>query len=101
MKQDVIIPRNRILIYYQGYCGKCKILSKLVVLLSFNFVKRIPLEVDDSIKLFFEDYPKAKGYPILFLGARPIYNYWVFPAVPFAIMLSWVYRIQMIFGKKQ
>ena len=100
MKQDLVIPKNRILIYYQGYCGKCKILSKLVVLFSFNFVKRIPLEVDDSIKFFFEEYPKAKGYPILFLGTKPIYNYWVFPAVPFAIMLSWVYILQTLVRKK-
>lgn len=89
--------RTSIVLYYQGYCTKCKILSKAVVLLSFNFIKRIPLEKDDSIRLFFEDYPKAKGYPILFLGSRPIYNYWVFPAVPLGILLSWFYRVRSVF----
>jgi len=64
--------------------------------MSFNFIKRIPLEVDDSIKLFFEDYPKAKGYPILFMGSKPVYNYWVFPAVPFAIVLSWFYTLRSV-----
>jgi hypothetical protein len=73
------------------------ILSKIVVLMSFNFIKRVPLEKDDSIKLFFEDYPKAQGYPILFLGSKPVYNYWVFPAVPFAIVLSWFYRFTSLF----
>ncbi|SDS99174.1 hypothetical protein SAMN05216490_2249 [Mucilaginibacter mallensis] len=94
MQQNNLVPRNRIVLYYQGYCKKCQILSKMVVLMSFNFIKRIPLEVDDSIKLFFDDYPKAKGYPILFLGSRPVYNYWVFPAVPFAIVLSWFYTVR-------
>jgi len=89
--------RNRILLYYQGYCAKCRILSKTVVVMSLNFIKRIPLERDESIKLFFEDYPKAKGYPILFLGSRPVYNYWVFPAVPLAIVLSWYYRVKALF----
>lgn len=85
--------RKDIVLYYQGYCTKCKILSKAVVLLSFNFIRRIPLEEDASLKLFFEDYPKARGYPILFLGNRPVYNYWVFPAVPLGIVLSWYYRL--------
>ncbi len=101
MQQNSLVPRNRIVLYYQGYCPKCKILSKMVVLMSFNFIKRIPLEVDDSIKLFFEDYPKAKGYPILFLGSKPVYNYWVFPAVPFAIVLSWFYSIQALFKRNK
>jgi hypothetical protein len=98
MQQNNLVPRNRIVLYYQGYCGKCKVLSKMVVLMSFNFIKRIPLERDDSIKLFFEDYPKAKGYPILFLGNKPVYNYWVFPAVPLAIVLSWFYSLRSFFS---
>ena len=96
MQQNNLIPRNRIVLYYQGYCKKCQILSKIVVVMSFNFIKRIPLEVDDSIKLFFEDYPKAKGYPILFMGSKPVYNYWVFAAVPFAIVLSWFYTLRSV-----
>lgn len=97
MQQNNPAPRHRIVLYYQGYCTKCKILSKIVVLMSLSFIKRIPLERDDSIKLFFEDYPKAKGYPILFLGKKPIYNYWVFPMVPFAVVISWFYRVQSLF----
>lgn len=97
MRQNNAAPRKRILLYYQGYCTKCKILSKLVVVMSLYFITRIPLERDDSIKLFFEDYPKAKGYPILFLGTKPVYNYWVFPAVPVAIVLSWYYRLKSVF----
>jgi len=101
MQQNNLVPRNRIVLYYQGYCKKCQILSKMVVQMSFNFIRRIPLEVDDSIKLFFDDYPKAKGYPILFLGSRPVYNYWVFPAVPFAIVLSWFYTVRsMVLSEK-
>jgi hypothetical protein len=94
MPQNEFVPVNSIVLYYQGFCGKCRFLSKLVVLTSFNFIKRIPLERDDSIKLFYEDFPKAKGYPILFMGSRPVYNYWVFPAVPFAVVMSWYYSIR-------
>ena len=94
-------PRGRILLYYQGYCTKCKILSKMVVIMSLNFITRIPLERDDSIRLFFEDYPRAQGYPILFLGSRPVYNYWVFPAVPLAIALSWYYRVEALFTSRR
>lgn len=101
MKQSIIIPKNKIAIYYQGYCAKCRFLSKLVVVLSLYIIERIPLEVDESIQLFFEDYPKAKGYPILFLGQTPIYNYWVFPAVPFAIVLSWFYKLQSFVYSRQ
>ena len=98
MAQNQLVPHDRIVLYYQGYCRKCQILSKLVVLMSFNFIKRIPLEKDDSIKLFFEDYPKAQGYPILFLGQQPVYNYWVFPAVPGAIVLAWFYALRRLFS---
>lgn len=97
--QSFQTKNNGILLYYQGYCTKCKILSKAVVLMSFNFIKRIPLERDASIKLFFEEYPKAKGYPILFLGSRPVYNYWVFPAVPVGIVLSWFYSAKALFRR--
>lgn len=97
MQQNKPVRRSRLVLYYQGYCTKCKILSKIVVVMSLNFIKRIPLEREDSIKLFFEDHPKAKGYPILFIGDKPVYNYWVFPAVPIAIVLSWVYRIKSVF----
>jgi hypothetical protein len=98
MRHNHNAGHRRILLYYQGYCAKCRILSKTVVVMSLNFIKRIPLERDESIRLFFEDYPRAKGYPILFLGSRPVYNYWVFPAVPLAIVLSWYYRVRALFS---
>lgn len=94
MPRNDLVPVNSIVLYYQGFCGKCRFLSKMVVFVSFNFIKRTPLERDDSIRLFYEDYPKAKGYPILFLGTMPVYNFWVFPAVPFAVVLSWFYSLR-------
>lgn len=101
MQHSNLIPINRIVLYYQGHCAQCRVLSKIVVVMSLNFIKRIPIERSESIKVFYEDFPKAKGYPILFLGSRPVYNYWVFPAVPFAVLLSWFYSIKLLFMSKK
>ena len=85
-------------LYYQGGCGKCRLISLWVVRFSLNTITRIPLEREDSIKLFFEEYPKAKGYPILFLKRKPIYNYRVFLAVPAAILIGWINFIKRLFS---
>jgi hypothetical protein len=101
-EQNNTSAMRRIVLYYQGYCGRCRLLSKIVVIMSLNFIKRVPLERAESLKLFFEEHPKARGYPILFLGSRPVYNYWVFPAVPLAVVLSWFYSIKfLLFPERQ
>jgi hypothetical protein len=101
MQATNIVPVNRIVLYYQGHCAQCRVLSKIVVVMSFYFIKRIPLERDESIKIFYEVFPKAQGYPILFLGSRPVYNYWVFPAVPVAVVLSWYYSLKLLLTPKR
>lgn len=93
--------KKSIVLYYQGYCRKCQIISKCVVWFSLYSIKRVPLERKESIQLFFEDYPGAKGYPILFINQRPIYNYWVFPAVPIGIVTGWTNLVKHFFKQSK
>ena len=72
-----------------------------MVIFSLNTIKRIPLERDESIQLFFEDYPKARGNPILFIRKRPIYGYWVFAGVPLAVVYCWLERFARLFSPTQ
>jgi len=83
-------PADRIVLFYQGSCSKCRFLAKLVTGMSLSVIKKVPIERKESLKFFFEDHPKARGYPILFINARPFYSGYVFLAVPLAIVMSWV-----------
>lgn len=89
MDNSILTKGEKLVLYYQGYCRKCQIISQWVVWFSLNTITRVALEREQSIELFFEKYPKAKGYPILFIYKKPIYNYWVFLGVPFAILIGW------------
>jgi hypothetical protein len=95
---SILTKGKKIVLYYQGGCRKCQIISLWVVRFSLNTITRIPLEREDSIKLFFEEYPKAKGYPILFLKGKPIYNYWVFLGVPIAVLIGWIDFVKRFFA---
>lgn len=99
LNNNLLTHGKRLVLYYQGYCRKCQIISKWVVNFSLGTITRIPLEQKESIQLFFEEYPKAKGYPILFIFNRPVYNYWVFLGVPFAIIIGWVNALKKPFTK--
>lgn len=84
-------------LYYQGRCRKCQIISYWVVAFSLWHIKRIPLEWDEGIQFFYEEFPKAQGMPILFIRKRPIYGYWVLAGVPFGILFSWIEIIGKVF----
>jgi glutaredoxin-related protein len=89
------LKRSKIpVLYYAGTCPKCRFLSKLVVRLSLNTIKRFPLEKDKMIEFYYIQHPEAKGYPVLFIGEKAILRYKVFFAVPFVIVLSWLRRIK-------
>lgn len=99
LNNTVMTHGKRLVLYYQGYCRKCQIISKWVVACSLGTITRIPLEQAESLELFFEEYPKAKGYPILFIFGKPIYNYWVFLGVPLSILIGWFDAIKNLFVK--
>ena len=101
LDKSLLTHGKRLVLYYQGYCRKCQIISKWVVGFSLGTITRIPLEREASIQIFFEEYPKAKGYPILFMFGKPIYNYWVFLGVPLAIVVGWFDAIRNLFIKQK
>jgi hypothetical protein len=96
------MPSNkRIILYYNELCGKCRDISKFVVITSLKSITRIPLGEWDAITAFYENHPKAKGYPVLFIKEKPIYGGWVFLCVPFAIVLGWWYHLQNLLCSKK
>jgi hypothetical protein len=91
MKNSLYSPHaEKPLLLYAGSCPKCAFLSRLVVLLSLNTIHRVPLERPEWEKFYFEDYPQARGYPVLFVEGQPIFGARVFLAVPVLIVKTWL-----------
>jgi hypothetical protein len=87
---DISPDAERPLLLYAGSCPKCRFLSRCVVLLSFNTIRRVPLERPEWEKFYFVDYPQARGYPVLFIKGRPVFGAYVFLAVPLMIIKTWI-----------
>jgi hypothetical protein len=92
---------KKILLYYKDRCVRCRDLSRFIVWSSARAITRIPIEYDESIINFYDSQPRANGYPVLFLGHRPVYGVWVFLSVPVAILLSWAYKLSELFTKRK
>ena len=60
------------------------------MLLSFNTIRRVPLERPEWEKFYWEDYPQARGYPVLFITGQPIFGVRVFLAVPLLLVKTWI-----------
>jgi hypothetical protein len=84
------------LLLYAGSCPKCRALARLTVLLSLHTVRKEPLEKPEWQKFYYEEYPQARGYPVLFLDGRPIFGRRVFLAVPRVILTCWVARLRRL-----
>lgn len=81
------------LLFYAGRCGKCRILSQLVVWSSFQAIERIPIE-SQAAEEFYQKHPEARGQLVLFHqsfreGKLSIGN-WVYFAVPWLILKTWL-----------
>ncbi|MEB3188835.1 MAG: hypothetical protein VKL42_00640 [Snowella sp.] len=79
-------------LFYAGRCGKCRVLSQLVVWFSFQQIERIPIE-SEIANQFYQQHPEARGQLILFhstfqTGKYPI-GRWVYVAVPWLILKLW------------
>ncbi|MEB3311173.1 MAG: hypothetical protein VKJ02_13165 [Snowella sp.] len=79
-------------LFYAGRCGKCRLLSQLVVWCSFQQIERIPIE-SDTANQFYQQHPEARGQLVLFhstfqTGKYPI-GRWVYIAVPWLILKLW------------
>jgi len=74
---------------YAGTCGKCRFLSRLVTLASLGNIRRVPLETPEWRKFYYQDYPQARGYPVLFWKGRPHFGARVFVLTPLVVAASW------------
>jgi len=85
--------KEKPLLFYAGRCGKCRILSQLVVWSSFHAIERIPIE-SQVAEEFYQKHPEARGQLVLFHqsfreGKLSIGN-WVYFAVPWLILKTWL-----------
>lgn len=97
------------LLFYAGRCGKCRILSKIVVWSSFQTIERIPME-SETAEEFYQQHPEMRGKLVLFHqyfweGKLAIGN-WVYIAIPWLIIKTWLavslFKIKTManFGRK-
>lgn len=92
-------PDSAPLLLYAGSCAKCRFLSRCVELASLGAIRRVSLERPEWQKFYYEDFPQAKGYPVLFVKGRPIFGARVFFAVPLVVVSS-VWKMAWSRGRK-
>lgn len=80
-------------LFYAGRCGKCRILSQLVVWSSFQTIERIPIESEEAEELY-QAHPEARNKLVLFhqsfRGGKLAIGNWVYFAVPWLILKTWL-----------
>jgi predicted DCC family thiol-disulfide oxidoreductase YuxK len=80
-------------LFYASRCGKCRILSQLVVWAAFQQIQRIPIESEAAAE-FYQTHPEAKEKLVLFhptfQGGKLAVGVWVYPLVPWTIVSAWL-----------
>jgi hypothetical protein len=76
---------GRPLLLYRGTCWKCRLLSRLVVLLSLNAIERSPLESARAARAT-ASYPEARGKLLLMTPYGPIVGGRVIPGVMWCVL---------------
>ena len=80
-------------LFYADRCGKCRILSWIVIKASLHLIQRIPMDSAAALD-FYQQHPEARGQLVLFhprfaekkLAIGP----WVYPLVPWVILRAWI-----------
>jgi hypothetical protein len=90
------VPRDRPVLLYAGSCPKCRWLSQAVVVASAGTVLRVPMEKPEWEKFYYQDFPQARGHPVLFVEGEPIFGSAVFRAVPVVVARTWVNKIHRL-----
>jgi hypothetical protein len=85
---------QRPMLLYAGSCWKCRLLSRLVVIASLGVIRRVPLEIPAWRKFYYEDYPQAQGYPVLFWNGTPHFGAKVFVLTPLVVVATWGMRLR-------
>lgn len=81
------------LLFYAARCGKCRILSQIVVWASLQQIERIPIEAEAATELY-QLSPEAQGKLVLFhagfQGGKIVIGSWVYPLVPWTVLKAWL-----------
>ncbi|TFI53155.1 hypothetical protein BLD44_017615 [Mastigocladus laminosus UU774] len=85
--------KEKPVLFYASRCGKCRILSQLVVWSSFHTIERIPIE-SQAVEEFCQQHPEARGQLVLFHQSfrkgKFLIGNWVYLAVPWLILKTWL-----------
>ena len=86
----------RAVLLYAGLCGKCRFLSRLIVLLSLGSIERLPLERREAEDFYIRKHPQARGNPVLVEGEKLTYGFGVFFSIPRFLLRSWLARMAQL-----
>lgn len=80
------------ILFYASRCGKCRVLSQIVVSASLHQIERTPIESDTAEELY-QTHPEARQKLVLFHPAftegKLAIGAWVYAAVPWTICKIW------------
>lgn len=84
------VNNERHLLLYAGSCPRCRALARAVGVLSFGTVDLVSLERPEWRKFYYEDFPQAQGFPVLFLHGEPVFGWRVFLYTPRLVLHQWL-----------
>lgn len=82
---------SRPLLLYRGTCGKCRLISRLLVALSLATIRRAPIRSEEAERVL-RAHPERKGKLALIRGAEIVTGWPVVPAVLGCVIGSWIPR---------
>jgi hypothetical protein len=84
---------NKPQLFYAARCGKCRVLSQLVVWAAFQQIDRTPIDAEIATE-FYQQHPEAKGKLVLFhagfQAGKLVIGPWVYPLIPLTILRAWI-----------
>lgn len=88
----IMLTVQKPILFYASCCGKCRVLSQIVVSASLHQIERTPIESDTAEK-FYQTHPEARQKLVLFhptfAEGKFAIGAWVYAAVPWTICKIW------------
>lgn len=85
-----VLAPGRSLLLYRATCPKCRLLSRIVVVLSCASVARAPISSPEA-ELVTQMYPHSKGKLALLDRDRIVTGWGVVPAVLSCLIRTWIH----------
>ena len=79
------------LLLYRHTCRKCRVLSRIIVALSFAAIDRAPI-TSTQAELVQRACPDSKGKLVLVRGSRIVIGWWVAPEALWCLLTRWISR---------